>query len=173
MVRKMCALVFTFRAKPVQLPRQRSGDVRGDDLDVPVASERLPIPPIQPHRSKTPYERKLPLETEHRDYSRRPAGEREARFSRFFRVPRISNAGSEETVAKLSQDDLIDIDHLQKEAERYRSEARRARTGDRRKYLTLMAKLSETMASNEKMRAWLDDFITELKSGIPLRTSRP
>ncbi|MGA8294457.1 MAG: hypothetical protein WB820_18605 [Rhodoplanes sp.] len=76
-------------------------------------------------------------------------------------------------MAKLSQDDLIDIDHLQKEAERYRSEARRARTGDRRKYLTLMAKLSETMASNEKMRAWLDDSITELKSGIPLRTSRP
>ena len=35
MVRKMCALVFTFRAKPVQLPRQRSGDVRGDDFRRP------------------------------------------------------------------------------------------------------------------------------------------
>ena len=68
---------------------------------------------------------------------------------------------------------MFDIDHLQKEAERYRSEARRARTGDRRKYLTLMAKLSETMASNEQMCAWLDNSIAELKSGAPLRTPRP
>ena len=62
---------------------------------------------------------------------------------------------------------------LQKEAERFRSEARHAATDDRRKYLTLMAKLSETMASNEKMRAWLDDSIAELKSGAPLRAFRP
>ena len=80
--------------------------------------------------------------------------------------------GVEETVAKPWQDDLFDIDHLQKEAKRYRSEARRATTGDRRKYLTLMAKLSETIASNEKMRAWLEDSIAELKSGAPLRMSR-
>ena len=89
------------------------------------------------------------------------------------RIARISNAGSGETVGEPWQDDLIDIDHLQKEAERYRSEAHRATTRDRRKYLTLMAKLSETMASNEKMRAWLDNSIAELKSGAPLRTSRP
>jgi hypothetical protein len=38
-VRKMCALIFTFRAKPVHLPRQRSGDVRGDDSENPVASD--------------------------------------------------------------------------------------------------------------------------------------
>jgi len=68
---------------------------------------------------------------------------------------------------------MFDVDHLQKDADRYRSEARHAATDDRRKYLTLMAKLSETMASNEKMRAWLDDSIAELKSDAPLCTSRP
>ena len=68
---------------------------------------------------------------------------------------------------------MSDIDHFQEEAERYRSEARRATTDDRRTYLTSMAEFSETLASNEKMRAWLDDSIAELKSGAPLRTSRP
>ena len=76
-------------------------------------------------------------------------------------------------MAKPWQDELFDIDHLQKEAERYRSAARHAATDDRRKYLTLRAKVSETMASNEKMRAWLDDSIAELKSGAPLRAFRP
>jgi hypothetical protein len=76
-------------------------------------------------------------------------------------------------VAKQYQDNLFDIDHLQKEAERYRSEARHPTTDDWRKYLTLRAKVCETMASNEKMRAWLNDSIAELKSGAPLRTSRP
>ena len=71
------------------------------------------------------------------------------------------------------RDEMFDIDHLQKEAERFRSEARHAATDDRRRYPTLMAKLSETMASNEKMRAWLDDSIVELKSDAPLRTSQP
>ena len=85
---------------------------------------------------------------------------------------RSRNPRSEETVAKPGQDELFDIDHLH-EAERYRSEARHAATDDRRKHPTLRAKLSETMASNEKMRAWLDDSIAELKSGAPLRTSRP
>jgi len=88
-------------------------------------------------------------------------------------TPRSRNPRSEETVAKPGQDELFDIDHLQKEAERYQSEARHAATDDRRKYLTLRAKLSETMASNEKMRAWLDDSIAELKSDAPLCTSRP
>ena len=68
---------------------------------------------------------------------------------------------------------MFDIDHLQKEAERYRSEARRAATDDRRTYLMSMATFSETLASNEKMRAWLDDSIAELKSNAPLRRSRP
>ena len=76
-------------------------------------------------------------------------------------------------MVKPGRDEMFDIDHLQKEAERYRSEARHAATDDRRKYLTSMAKLSETMASNDKMRAWLDNSIAELKSGAPLRTSRP
>jgi hypothetical protein len=61
------------------------------------------------------------------------------------------------------RDDLFEIDHLQKEAERYRSEACRAATDDRRKYLMLMVKLSETMVSNDKMRAWLDIAISQLK----------
>ena len=76
-------------------------------------------------------------------------------------------------MVKPGRDEMFDIDHLQKEAERYRSEARHAATDDPRKYLTSMAKLSETMASNDKMRAWLDNSIAELKSGAPLRTSRP
>ena len=76
-------------------------------------------------------------------------------------------------MAKPCQDDLFDIDHLQKEAERYRSEARRAATEDWRTYLTSMATFSEALASNEKMRAWLDDSIAELKAGAPPRTSRP
>ena len=71
---------------------------------------------------------------------------------------------------KPERDEMFDIDHLQKEAERYRSEARHAATDDRRKYLMSMAKLSETMASNDKMRAWLDNSIAELKSGAPLLT---
>ena len=95
------------------------------------------------------------------------------RLGCLFRIPRISNAGSEETVGEPWQDELFDIDHLQKEAERYRSEARRATTRDRRKYLMSMATFSKTLASNEKMRAWLDDSIAELKSGAPLRTSQP
>ena len=90
-----------------------------------------------------------------------------------FRIPHISNAGSEETVGEPWQDELFDIDHLQKEAERYRSEARRATTRDWRKYLMSMATFSKTLANNEKMRAWLDDSIAELKSGAPLRTSQP
>ena len=65
-------------------------------------------------------------------------------------------------VAKPRRDDLYEIDHLQKEAERYRSEACGAAIEDRRKHLTLMAKLSETMVSNEKMRAWLDEAISQL-----------
>ena len=76
-------------------------------------------------------------------------------------------------MAKPRRDELFGIDHLQKEAERYRSEARHATTDDRRTYLTSMATFSKTLASNEKMRAWLDDYIAELKSGAPLRTSRP
>ena len=127
MVRKMCALVFTFRAKPVQLPRQRSGDARGDDSDVPSTGINTAAIAVR----------------------------------------------SEEPVAKPWRNEMFDIEHLQKEAGRYRSEARHAATNDRRKYLTLMAKLSETLASNEIMRAWLDDSIAELKSGAPLRTSRP
>ena len=74
-------------------------------------------------------------------------------------MPGSRNPRSEETVVTPRQDEMSHIDHLQKEAERYRSEARHAATDDRRKYLTLRAKLSETMASNEKMRAWLDDSI--------------
>ena len=88
-------------------------------------------------------------------------------------MPRSRNPRSEETVAKPWQDELFDIEHLQKEAERYRSEARRATTRNRRKYLMSMATFSKTLANNEKMRAWLDDSIAELKSGAPLRTSRP
>ena len=71
------------------------------------------------------------------------------------------------------RDEMFDIDHLEKEAERYRSEARHAATNDGRAYLTSMAEFSETLGSNEKMRAWLDDSIAELKSNAPLRTSRP
>ena len=88
-------------------------------------------------------------------------------------MPRSRTPRSEEPVAKPRRDEILDIEHFQEEAERYRSEARHAATDDRRKYLTLMAKLSETMARNEKMRTWLDDSIAELKSGAPLRTSRP
>ena len=45
-------------------------------------------------------------------------------------TPRSRNPRSEETVAKPWQDELFDIDHLQKEAERYRSEARHAATDE-------------------------------------------
>ena len=55
---------------------------------------------------------------------------------------------------------------------RYRSEARHAATDDGR-IPDSMAEFSETLASNEKMRAWLDHSIAELKSNAPLRTSRP
>ena len=74
-------------------------------------------------------------------------------------------------MAKPWQDDLFDIDHLQKEAERYQFEACHAATDNRRTYLTSMAKFSEALASNEKMRTWLDHAIAELKTDAPLRTS--
>lgn len=75
-------------------------------------------------------------------------------------------------MAKPWQDELFEVGYLQKEAERSRSEARYATTDDQRAYLTSMAQFSESLASNEKMRAWLDDSIAELKSGAPLRTFR-
>ena len=74
-------------------------------------------------------------------------------------------------MARPWQDDLFDIDHLQKEAERYQFEAHHAATDDRRTYLTSMAKFCEALASNEKMRTWLDHAIAELKTDAPFRTS--
>jgi hypothetical protein len=71
------------------------------------------------------------------------------------------------------RDDLFDIDHLQKEAGRYRSEAHEAASEHERRRLTFMARLSESMASNEKMRAWLDRSIEQLKSGQPLPVAQP
>ena len=72
------------------------------------------------------------------------------------------------------RDDLLfDGDRLRREAERYRSEAHEALSERQRKHLMLMARLSETMASNEKMRAWLDRSIVQLKSGEPLHASQP
>ena len=62
-------------------------------------------------------------------------------------------------MAKPRRDELFDIDDLRMEAERYRSEARRAPTDEQRAYLTSMAEFSETLASNEKMRAGLDNSI--------------
>ena len=72
------------------------------------------------------------------------------------------------------RDDLLfDVDRLRREADRYRSEAHEALSEHQRKHLTLMASLSETMASNEKMRAWLDRSIVQLKSGEPLHAPQP
>jgi hypothetical protein len=76
-------------------------------------------------------------------------------------------------MAKPWQDDLFDIDHLQKEATRYQFEAHHAATDDRRQYLLSMAGFSQALTSNEKMRAWLDHAIAELKVGAPLRSPRP
>ena len=69
--------------------------------------------------------------------------------------------------------DLFDVAFLLKEAERYRSEAREAVSEQERNYLLVMSSLSETMAANEKMRAWLERSIEELTSGDwPGATSR-
>jgi hypothetical protein len=76
-------------------------------------------------------------------------------------------------MAKPWRDDLFDTNLLQKEAERYRSEAHEAPSERERKHLTLMARLSETMVSNEKMREWLDRSIAQLKSDEPLHASQP
>ena len=63
------------------------------------------------------------------------------------------------------RDDLFDVAFLQKEAERYRSEARETTSEQRRQYLVRMASLSETMAANERMRSWLERSIQELRRG--------
>lgn len=77
-------------------------------------------------------------------------------------------------MAKPWRDDLFDIGFLQKEAERYRSEARETTSEQQRDYLTKMASLSETMATNEKMRAWLEPSIQELRRGpVDETSSRP
>ena len=76
-------------------------------------------------------------------------------------------------MAKPWQDEMFDIDRLRREAERYRSEARRASSDDRRKHLLSMVGFTEALASNEKMRAWLERSIAELKAGEPLHTARP
>jgi len=68
---------------------------------------------------------------------------------------------------------LFNIERLRREAKRYRLETHEAPSEHQRKHLTLMAGLSETMASNEKMRAWLDRSIVQLKSGEPLHTPQP
>ena len=68
-------------------------------------------------------------------------------------------------LARPSRDDLFDVAFLQKEAERYRSEAREAASEQERNYFLVMSSLSETMAANEKMRAWLELSIEELTSG--------
>lgn len=68
-------------------------------------------------------------------------------------------------MARPSRDDLFDVAFLLKEAERYRSEAREAASERERNYLLVMSSFSETMAANEKMRAWLERSIKELTSG--------
>ena len=65
-------------------------------------------------------------------------------------------------MARASRDDVFDITFLQKEAERYRSEARETASEQQRDYLMTMASLSETLAANERMRAWLERSIQEL-----------
>jgi len=65
-------------------------------------------------------------------------------------------------MARPPEGDLLDV--LQKEAERYRSAAWQAASEQERNYLTAMARLSETMAANEKMRTWLDRAIQELRT---------
>ena len=67
-------------------------------------------------------------------------------------------------MARPSRDDLFDVAFLLKEAERYRSEAREAASEPERNYLLVMSSLSETMAANEKMRAWAERSIEELTS---------
>jgi hypothetical protein len=65
-------------------------------------------------------------------------------------------------MARASRDDLFDVTFLQKEAERYRSEARETASKQQRDYLMRMASLSETLAANERMCAWLERSIQEL-----------
>ena len=65
-------------------------------------------------------------------------------------------------MAKPWLDDLFDIAFLQKEAERYRSEAREAPSEQQHDYFMRMASFSETMAANERMREWLGRSIQEL-----------
>jgi hypothetical protein len=67
-------------------------------------------------------------------------------------------------MARPAPHDPVDIGFLQKEAKRYRSEAREAATERERNYFLVMSSLSETMAANEKMRAWLERSIEELTS---------
>ena len=67
-------------------------------------------------------------------------------------------------MASPPQGDLVGVAFLQKEAERYRSEAAQAASEEERNYFIAMARLSEPMAANEKMRAWLDRTIQELRT---------
>ena len=73
-------------------------------------------------------------------------------------TPRSRNPRSEETVARPRRDEILDIDHLQEEAERYRSEARDAATDDQRTYLASMA------AARPHMIATLDTFRDTLEN---------
>ena len=72
-------------------------------------------------------------------------------------------------MAKPWRDDLFDIAFLQKEAERYRSEARETASEQQRDYLMKMASLSETMGANERMRTWLERSIQELRRGPSMK----
>ena len=67
-------------------------------------------------------------------------------------------------MAKPRRDELFDIAFLQQQAERYRSAAEATACEQERNYFIVMARLSETMAVNEKMRTWLDRTIQELKA---------
>ncbi len=72
------------------------------------------------------------------------------------------------------RDDLpFDIGRLRRETERYRSEAREAPSEHPRKHLALMARLSETLASNEKKRARLDRSIVPQIWQAPPRAAKP
>ena len=75
-------------------------------------------------------------------------------------------------MASPPQGDLAGVAYLQKEVERYSSEAAQAASEEERNYFIAMARLSETMAANEKMRTWLDRAIQELKTerGSPVQS---